>query len=439
MPSLFFDDGSCNHAYLKLELYCRGLKIDTSCDVSEDGRRIIRNRAGLGSGLELIVGRNMATNTPILEKWVERSPFLLVKDGPKYTVWMTKDERPAEIGGFSKDKYLRVDDVRVPEEPRWYSQRTSTGKLMSRIGCLQGSYLGIYYGPRCNNWSPGGDPEFCKFCTEGQNLGREEDMDKTIEDIVETVVAARRESGITFVHFNTGFIDGNEYYRLLAPVYQAVKRKTGLLLGMQAPPDADFDNYYRVKQLGVNNVSFCFEVLDEKAFIDIGPGKARRAGLQRYLDAIDFCANQVGFDTVNGEIIAGLEPIESSIRAVDWIVDHGAIPTVCVHRPLKGAAFQHMDPPVAKDLVPVFARMYDRCIEAGLPIGIAPNVHVSLILMPDECRYLSDSPNQKPLTRAKNFVMHKAFSSMFDKMAKVPVDGGDPHAAIEERETVGVA
>src|SRR5690606_27796324 len=110
------------------------------------------------------------------------------------------------------------------------SQRTSSGKLMSRIGCLQGSYLGTYYGPRCNNWSPGGDPEFCKFCTEGQNLGREEDLDKSIEDIVETVVAARRESGITFVHFNTGFVDGNEYYRMLSPVFQAVKKRTGLLL-----------------------------------------------------------------------------------------------------------------------------------------------------------------------------------------------------------------
>jgi hypothetical protein len=213
---------------------------------------------------------------------------------------------------------------------------------------------------------------------------------------------------------------------------------------MQAPPDADFDNYRRVKQLGVNNVSFCFEVLDEQAFLDIGPGKARRAGLQRYLDAIDFCANQVGFDTVNGEIIAGLEPVESSLRAVDWIVDHGAIPTVCVHRPLKGAAFQHMDPPVARDILPVFARMYDRCIAAGLPIGIAPNVHVSLILMPDECRYLSDRPDQKPLMRARNWLMHRAFSSVFAKMARVPVDGGDPHAGARihtpagERETVGV-
>jgi hypothetical protein len=423
MPGLFFDDGRCNPAYLKLELYCNGLKLDPSCDLETDGRRIIRNRAGLGSGLELVVGRDMATNTPVLEKWVERSPFLLMREeSGDYVIWQTRDKSPATPGAFDTHKYIRVDRVTVPREPLWYSQNTTSGKLMSRIGCLQGTYLGVYWGPRCNNWSPGGNPEFCKFCTEGQNLGREEDLDKTVEDVVETAIAARRESGITFLHFNTGFIDGNEYWRLLAPVMEAVKKRTGLLVGMQAPPDADFDNYRRVKDLGVNNVSFCFEVLDADRFREIGPGKARRAGLQRYLDAIDFCANTLGFDTVNGEIIAGLEPVDSSIRAIDWIVDHGAIPTVCVHRPLQGAAYQHLDPPKTEDMRPIFGHLYDRCIAAGLPIGIAPNVHVSLILMPDECRYLSDNPDQRPVTRIKNWAMHKAFSAVFNRMAKVPVD-----------------
>jgi len=29
-------------------------------------------------------------------------------------------------------------------------------------------------------------------------------------------------------------------------------------------------------------------------------------------------------------------------------------------------------------------------MEKGLPIGVAPNIHVSLVLLPDECRSLSD-------------------------------------------------
>ncbi len=29
-------------------------------------------------------------------------------------------------------------------------------------------------------------------------------------------------------------------------------------------------------------------------------------------------------------------------------------------------------------------------MEKGLPVGVAPNIHVSLVLLPDECRSLSE-------------------------------------------------
>ncbi|CAG0931406.1 partial Bacteriochlorophyllide c C-7(1)-hydroxylase, partial [Planctomycetaceae bacterium] len=372
MVSLFREDGTANPAYLKLDLYCKGLRIDASCDLGEDARDIIRNRAGLGSGLEVVIGADMFTNVPVVEWWVSVSPYVLVKNGARYEIWRedgfdraayaTLDRGIKNRGPFTvtldRSRAKLVDTVVIPPEPAWYKQKTSSGKLMQRIGCLQGTYLGIYWGPRCQNWGPKGENEFCKFCTEGQNLGREEEAEKSIADVIETVKAARAESGITFVHFNTGFIDSTDYWGLFKDVVAAVKKETGLLVGVQAPPDANFSNYVKFKQLGVNNISFCFEVLDEALFKEIGPGKARRSGLKRYLDAIDFCANEVGFDTVNGEIIAGLEPTESSKRAIDWICEHGAIPTVCVFRPVFGAAYAKNDPPEVEEMLPVFAHFY---------------------------------------------------------------------------------
>jgi uncharacterized radical SAM superfamily protein len=91
----------------------------------------------------------------------------------------------------------------------------------------------------------------------------------------------------------------------------------------------------------------------------------------------------------NGEIIAGLEPPESSMRAIDWITSVGAVPTVCVFRPLMGTDMEDAPPPRTDDLVPVFRRLYEACMDRGLPIGCAPNVHVSLVLLPEECRDFS--------------------------------------------------
>lgn len=436
---LFTPDGKCNPAYLKLDLYCKGLKIDASCDLDEDARQIIRNRAGLGSGLEVVIGADMYTNVPVVEWWVGNSPYWLVKAAPEggqstgpYQIWrehkpfdysaydsMETAKRGPWVGTLDRANAELVDTVTIPEEPKWYKQRTSSGKLMQRIGCLQGTYLGVYWGPRCQNWGPNGENEYCKFCTEGQNLGSQEEAEKSIQDVLETAIAARKESKITFVHVNTGFIDSNDYLGLFEPLFEKLKSQTNLLLGLQAPPDANFENYRRFKQLGVNNVSLCFEVIDPDLFVEIGPGKARRAGLQRYLDAIDFCANEVGFDTVNGEIIAGLEPPESSMRAIDWIVDHGAIPTVCVFRPVVGAAYGKRKPPRVEDMLPVFQHFYRRCMEKGLPIGIAPNVKVSLIMLPEECRGLMPNPNAWPIKRAALWFAAKAFKAVFNTRVRV--------------------
>ena len=45
-----------NPGLLKLDLYCRGIRLDDTCVVErKGGRKILRTRAGLGSGLELIL------------------------------------------------------------------------------------------------------------------------------------------------------------------------------------------------------------------------------------------------------------------------------------------------------------------------------------------------------------------------------------------------
>jgi hypothetical protein len=166
-------------------------------------------------------------------------------------------------------------------------------------------------------------------------------------------------------------------------------------VGVQTPPFADVEDYARIRALGANRISFCFEVYDPDIFGAVCPGKARVYGLQGYLDAVDACTRLVSkrrftLDpwVVNGEIIAGLEPPESSIAAIDWMTERGATPTVCVFRPLAGTLLEDRAPPSTEAMVPVFAALWDRCMEHRHPIGVAPNIQVSLVLLPEECRWL---------------------------------------------------
>src|SRR6185503_10093803 len=110
---------------------CRGLRLPR--DVSLGGARAVsRTRAGLGSGLELVVPNGSRlkpyiwVNAPVVETFAAASPYRLAR----------------------ADGYCVVDDrdgaeypVTLPRSPSWYSRLTSNDVAMNQIGVLQGTYL----------------------------------------------------------------------------------------------------------------------------------------------------------------------------------------------------------------------------------------------------------------------------------------------------------
>lgn len=369
---------------LKLDLYCRGMRILSSCDDAGDtGRGVMRTRAGLGSGLEIILPGDLWTNVPVTEAFARRSPYALHRDGDTFLL-MRGDEV--------------VTSVELSPRPHWYDRTTTSGKKMTRVGTLQGTYLAIYPAKVCDYWLKKPEKDNCRFCSVGLNLGVDDDTVKSVEEVMEVVHAARAESKITYVDFNTGHYEGDTYLDLLEPYITRIKAETGLLVGVQTPPHPDLRRYDALRAMGVNRVSFCFEIYDRERFREVCPGKHAQYGMDRYLDAIRCCAGLAETGpkgepwVVNGEIIAGLESPESSIRAINWVTSVGAVPTVCVFRPLAGTDYAKMPPPEPEPLVPVFRRLYEACMEAGLPIGCAPNIHVSLVMLPEECKDLSEKP-----------------------------------------------
>ena len=177
---------------LEIELFCRGMRMDPEAGDGES-LSLHRTRAGLGSGLEIVLngGRKpIWVNVPVTEAFAAVSPFRLSSDGRAYRV----------IDDRSGDTY----PVSVPAEPAWYSRTTSSGIPMSRIGVLQGTYLGIYVSTACLYWawSPS---RACKFCTTGKNVGVGRAAPQEGRRRGRGALAARDESGAIFTHLNTGY------------------------------------------------------------------------------------------------------------------------------------------------------------------------------------------------------------------------------------------
>lgn len=368
-----------NACELEIDLFCRGMRIPD--EVSLQGARgISRTRAGLGSGLEIVIPTRswlkpaVWVNVPVVESFAKQSPYVLLgSPGDGYVL------RNDATG----DRY----PVRIPQEPGWYGRHTSRDIPMNQIGVLQGTYLGIYVNMVCTFWNYN-PPLNCKYCTTGQNVGEFESADKAVSDVVETCQAARAESGVTFVHLNGGF-QGTRGIEFTEPYVRAIKEDVGMLVGVQLAPERDFSRYNRLIDLGVDHLSFCVEFWDPKWFADVCPGKEKMLGQQLFFDAMAHCAKRMPKGAVSGEIIAGLEPIENTLKAIDFIADMGAFPTVCVFRPTVGADMERVPPPAYEDMRRVMVQVYEACRRNWIPIGAAPNIEVSLVVNPDDAAMLA--------------------------------------------------
>jgi hypothetical protein len=368
-----------NACELEIDLFCRGIRVPEN--VPLDGARgISRTRAGLGSGLEVVVPGGswlkdrIWVNVPVEESFAQQSPYVL--EGSPRDGYGIRDER-------NQVRY----PVEVAPEPAWYTQTTTRGIPMNRIGVLQGTYLGIYINMVCTFWNY--DPALnCRFCTTGNNVGEHEVVDKAVADVVEVAQAAKAQSGITFVHLNAGF-QGSRGVQFAEPYIAALKEQVGVLVGAQLAPQKDFSSYDRLIALGVDHISFCLEFIDPEWFAKVCPGKQRVLGQQIFFDSIEYCAKRMPKGAVSGEIIAGVEPVEATLRGIDWIADHGAFPTVCIFRPTVGADMESWPSPTYEDMRPIMAHVYDACRRNWIPIGAAPNIEVSIVVNPDDTALLA--------------------------------------------------
>jgi hypothetical protein len=353
--------------------------------------------------------KDLWINVPVEEDFVSTSPYVLVRLGEgDYRV---VDERMSARSG-EEVSWGYDYPVRLPPEPDWYHRRTRKGTQMSRVGVLQGTYLGIYISNSCGFWYH--KPEAgCHFCTTGLNVGVNEVAVKDVQDVVDVARAAKEESGNTFVHFNSGFHGGDRNLEVVAPYVKAVKEQVGALIGVQVVPSPNLWKYDWLIDLGANHFSFCYEFHNPEYFARYLPGKHRLVGQDTFFRAMEYCTRRLGKGSCSGEIIAGVEPIEDTLKAIDYITRVGAFPTVCIFRPTIGSAMERHPSPRTEDMIHVMQHMYTACRRNGIPIGMAPNIEVSLIVNPDDAQYLVPRTWKERMYEAKLKLLRAAARPYF--------------------------
>ena len=88
-----------NACELEIDLFCRGVRIPPEVSL-EGARGISRTRAGLGSGLEVVLPGGswlkdkLWVNMPVEERFVKDTPYVLGGSPPADTASRTSEARP---------------------------------------------------------------------------------------------------------------------------------------------------------------------------------------------------------------------------------------------------------------------------------------------------------------------------------------------------------
>jgi hypothetical protein len=260
------------------------------------------------------------------------------------------------------DKGKELEEVFYWDKPDYYGKKTSRGTLMQNVVAARPQRLYITPNRYCHFWTDG---EGCKFCDIVSNLKQQKseiEMQTRLnpEDVSETIAEALKEPGrFTAIFLTSGsdFHGEKPFDRevdLYIKIMQAVgenfsTKKFPCQILCTALPKEQLKRLY--EETGITSITMDIEVLNERLFNIVCPGKARWIGYQewkrRMIDAVEiFGRNRVGNGIVSGvELVPPFgftsedEALESVLGEADDLAACGVSTVNMVWVPRSGSAY----------------------------------------------------------------------------------------------------
>ena len=318
---------------LKVELQSYGLRIP-------DTRNIRSGGAGPTGGIHLRILPDGDANIPVVGDFVKSSPYSLDQINGEH--WIFRDD-------------VAVAQVEFMKDGNFYSQKTSTGIPMQKIGLLHcPTTFATTLLQTCDFWM---DERRCKFCGIELTLKDRSTVGfKNAKALVETIQMAKELDGISNIVFTSGVApDEDKALKKYAEICSEVKKHTGLPIQLQIVPPEDLGWLQRLKSSGVDALGVHIETFDPDVFEKITPGKAM-IGLDKYIETWKEAVKVFGRWSVSTYILVGMgEKLETVIDGAALCAEIGVYPFIVPFRPIAGTPMENIKPPDAEVMKYVYA------------------------------------------------------------------------------------
>ena len=288
--------------------------------------------------------------------FIAKKPAKLMENGR----WMCTDENaPAE----------RLMDCTIPNTPDYYDRTTSNGHSMRNIMPHAGDFGGATIFPQCvyfGHFTEEYRGTECRFCGIDQNLESGRDpYPKRIDDFLETLEEARKHPtfrhGPVFAGGTTAAPDrgAKVHAKFLKPIKEAFPDN---FLRLTIAPPREEKYVDMLFEAGADMVGYNYEIYDPELFNKLCSGKVKdiedgKPGHDQYDHMIKHIMTHYGLGHANANLLAGLEPAQSTVAGIAHLTTLGVIPTIFVFVPLKGTALAYQLPPSIREMIYIYANL----------------------------------------------------------------------------------
>jgi hypothetical protein len=246
-------------------------------------------------------------------------------------------------------------EVTFPERPHFLEQVTSNGIRCDQVANLYGGASLAFFTPgTCYYFN---EKHECKFCSLQPNRSIQKSfLHKISPSLASSVLQIALETDAHLVkqimlvggnvpNYDQGFRGHLEIAAALDQQQTSLPAEQRLETHIATMPPHDFALFASLASLN-SRVTMNIEVFDEQLFEIICPGKTRLYGRKKLLQALEHAASTVSGLRTHSILIAGLEPVNSTIAGIKYLASIGVTPIINVFHNDRGSHYeQHPRPP----------------------------------------------------------------------------------------------
>ncbi|MBL8080300.1 MAG: hypothetical protein JNM55_20185 [Anaerolineales bacterium] len=341
-------------SHLKLHLLSEGVTFTESflekfgCDFSlMEKRRAYNNSDDAHLDLQLRVPQEIIIGDVVIA--VKHK-----KDSP----WQLEFKESYYLSHYGKPVTL----VSFPFRPLLFDQKTPKGIRCDAVANLYGgSSLAFFTPSTCYYFKNGFE---CKFCSLEPTRDNETTFVHTITpEVASDVFRIALSSdpnifkqimlvGGNIPDYNLGFKNNLRITKSLNKTQEHLPASKQLEIHIATMPPRDLELINEFSKLNAR-LTMNLEVFDDQIFEILCSGKARDYGRENLKRALQYASKTLPDKRVHSILIAGLEPISSTIEGIKTLVSMGVTPIINVFHSDRGSPLENLSQPSYENLLSV--------------------------------------------------------------------------------------